>query len=158
MRGDRIVLPAVLCQRATRPDTARRAVVRTHKLLCRAEMHKIGLANCTAANRLLREEKQAGRAEGPSFGSGKRVHSAPGEGKALTRTSLAPALRPVRPWRSWAILLPNATRQSAVEPSPRSDDRSSYQLFPYLRRVHRDYFLQDVLSVHPLPHQDQISE
>jgi len=52
---------------------------------------------------------------------------------------------------SASIILLNATRQNAVEPSPRSDDPSCCQLFQYLRRVHRGYFLQDVLSVHPLP-------
>jgi len=58
---------------------------------------------------------------------------------------------------SASILLPNAPRESAVAPSPRSADPSSCQLFQYRRRVHRGYFLQDVRSVHPLPPPDQIS-
>ena len=68
--------------------------------------------------------------------------------------------RPLQPLARWFHLdpLPNASVESTLELSPRSDDPSSCQLSQCLRCVHPGCLFQDVSSVRPLPHQDQISE
>ena len=60
--------------------------------------------------------------------------------------------------RKRSVNVPNAIRQSAVEPAPQSGESSSCQLSQHTRRVRSIFFFQDVFSIHPSPHQDQILE